>query len=79
MENTNIAVLMAARCTTIFMSTHGGNAQEDINLNDYTKNAETFAGYYGGIIQRVKELQPDAHFFVVTLPKQYGNKDNNSI
>lgn len=52
-----------------------GNAKKDINLKDYTKNAETFAGYYGGIIQRVKELQPDAHFFVVTLPQMYGNKD----
>ena len=52
-----------------------GNAKKDINLKDYTKNAETFAGYYGGIIQRVKEFQPDAHFFVVTLPQMYGDKD----
>ena len=51
-----------------------GDAHKDINLEDYTKNAETFAGYYGGIIQRVKELQPDAHFFVVTLPEMYGDK-----
>ena len=24
----------------------------DINLEDYTKNADSFAGYYGSIIQR---------------------------
>ena len=52
-----------------------GDAHKDINLEDYTKNAETFAGYYGGIIQRVKELQPKAHFFVVTLPEMYGDKE----
>lgn len=52
-----------------------GDARKDINMEDYTKNAETFAGYYGGIIQRVKELQPKARFFVVTLPNLYGNKE----
>ena len=52
-----------------------GDAKTDITLEDYTKNADTFAGYYGGIIQRLKEYQPDAHFFVVTLPQIYGDKD----
>ncbi len=46
-----------------------GNPETDINLNDYTKNANTFAGNYGGIIQRVKSLQPDAKIFVVTMPR----------
>ena len=41
---------------------------EDINLDDYTKNAETFAGYYGAIIQRYKEIQPKARFFLITPP-----------
>lgn len=40
----------------------------DINLEDYTKNAPTFAGYYGAIIQRYKEIQPKARFFLVTMP-----------
>ena len=52
-----------------------GDARKDINLEDYTKNADTFAGYYGGVIQRVKTLQPEARFFVVTLPNLYGNKE----
>ena len=42
---------------------------DDICLEDYTKNAPTFAGYYGQIIQRYKEIQPDAKFFLVTFPK----------
>ena len=51
-----------------------GDANRDINLDDYTKNAETFIGYYGGIIQRVKSLQPGAFFFVATLPTLYGHE-----
>ncbi len=46
-----------------------GDPKTDINLADYTKNAKTFAGYYGGIIQRVKSIQPDAKIFVVTMPR----------
>ena len=41
---------------------------KDICLEDYTKNAKTFIGYYGQIIQRYKEIQPDAKFFLVTQP-----------
>ena len=52
-----------------------GDAYKDINLSDYTKNADTFIGYYGGIIQRVKSLQPNARFFVVTLPTLYSKED----
>ncbi len=52
-----------------------GDAYKDINLSDYTKNADTFIGYYGGIIQRVKSLQPRARFFVVTLPTLYAKED----
>ena len=42
---------------------------DDICLEDYTQNKPTFAGYYGQIIQRYKEIQPDAKFFFVTFPK----------
>ena len=51
-----------------------GDPHKDINLEDYTKNADTFSGYYGGIIQRVRTLQPEAPVFVVTLPDRYGDK-----
>ena len=52
-----------------------GDARKDINLKDYTQNADTFIGNYGGIIQRVKTLQPGAHIFVVTLPTLYGKPE----
>lgn len=37
--------------------------------DDYTDNADTFAGYYAAIIQRYKQLAPDAKFFLVTQPR----------
>ena len=41
----------------------------DINKEDYTKNAQTFAGYYAYIIQRIKSMQPRAKFFLVSMPR----------
>lgn len=41
----------------------------DINDEDWDKNAETFAGYYGKIIQRMKKIQPRAKFFFMTMPR----------
>lgn len=41
----------------------------DIDLNNYKNNRETFAGYYAGIIQRYKAIQPRAKFFLVTIPR----------
>ena len=38
-------------------------------LEDYTKNAETYAGYYAAVIQRYKTISPDARFFLVTIPR----------
>ena len=46
-----------------------GCVKDDICDEDYTKNAETFAGYYGMIVQRYKEIQPDAKFFFMTMLK----------
>ena len=36
---------------------------------DWHDNAHTFAGYYAAIIQRCKEIQPDAKFFLMTIPR----------
>ena len=42
---------------------------DDICLEDYNRNANTFAGYYGKIIQKYKEINPFAKFFLITFPK----------
>jgi lysophospholipase L1-like esterase len=47
----------------------------DICLEDYNKNADTFAGYYGRIIQRIKSMQPHARFFLVTMPRDGSPRD----
>lgn len=47
-----------------------GNVDTDIVKDDYLKNADTFAGCYAGIIQRVQSISPDAKIFVVTMPNQ---------
>ncbi|MBE6904451.1 MAG: SGNH/GDSL hydrolase family protein [Ruminococcaceae bacterium] len=41
----------------------------DIDLKDYNNNKDTFAGWYSRIIQRLKEKQPKARFFLVTMPQ----------
>ena len=43
---------------------------EDINIENCWENKDTFAGYYGRIIQRYKEIQPRAKFFLVTMPRE---------
>ena len=41
----------------------------DIDTADWHNNAETFAGYYGAIVSRYKEISPEAKFFFVTFPR----------
>jgi len=40
----------------------------DINLSDYTQNEDTYCGNLGGIIQRIKSVQPRAKIFILTNP-----------
>ena len=44
-------------------------AVSDICLEDWRKNADTFAGHYGAIIQRYKKIRPEAKFFLVNFPR----------
>ena len=43
---------------------------DDIDTDDYRNNKETFVGYYGRIIQRYKEIQPKAKFFLMSMPAE---------
>lgn len=40
----------------------------DIDLSDYAQNVDTYCGNLGGIIQRIKSVQPRAKIFVLTNP-----------
>lgn len=46
---------------------------EDVDKTNHGANKETFAGFYGKIIQRLKINQPKAKFFLMTIPRS-GNK-----
>lgn len=50
---------------------------EDIDTEDYTKNADNFAGYYAQIITRLKKIQPRAKFFVMTMLFDEGESEEN--
>ena len=52
---------------------------EDIVLEDCEQNKHTFAGYYAKIIQKYKKIQPDAKFFLMTMPKEDEVCDGNGI
>ena len=49
----------------------------DICKEDYSKNKDTFIGNYAKIVQRYKEIQPNAKFFLITIPKSY-NSDKDA-
>jgi hypothetical protein len=47
----------------------------DICKEDYRKNANTFAGYYAAIVQRLKKIAPEAKFFFMTMPEENNRKE----
>jgi len=47
----------------------------DIDLSDWRNNKKNFAGYYGQIIQRYKEIEPHARFFLMTMPHDRGENE----
>ena len=48
---------------------HEIGSRDDVCLEDYRKNGDTFYGNYCAIIQRYKAIQPDAKFFLITIPR----------
>lgn len=47
---------------------------QDIDFQDWHNNRKSFLGYYGSIIQRMKEIQPRAKFFLVTFAREEENE-----
>ena len=45
------------------------DVRADIDLTDYNNNAETFVGYYAGIIQRIKSTNDLGYIFLMTNPQ----------
>ena len=75
-KDPKMAYIIALGVNDTYRGYKAGNCKKDIDLKDYTKNDTTFAGYYGGIIQRIKSIQPKAKIFVVTRPKEENTKES---
>ena len=46
-----------------------GNADTDVDMSNYNNNADTFAGNYAGIIQRIRSVSARSIIFVVLMPR----------
>lgn len=62
------AYIIALGVNDVINSKQEVGSTADIDLNDWRNNAKTFSGYYGQIIQRYREIQPQARFFLMTMP-----------
>ncbi len=63
------AYILALGVNDVVHQKHCLGSIEDINLENWKDNAPTFAGHYAMIVQRLKEIQPEAKFFFMTMPK----------
>ncbi len=52
-----------------------GDPETDIDPENYENNAFTFVGWYAKIIQRLQSIQPDARFFLLTMPTDFGSEE----
>ena len=69
------AYIIALGVNDIFNQKHEVGSFDDISYDDYTKNEDTFIGNYAYIIQRYKEIQPEARFFLVGVPNSGRNPE----
>ncbi len=53
-----------------------GQKQEPGDADDYLTDKDTFAAYYGKIVNKLKEISPDAKFFFMTMPRDDAEKDD---
>ena len=64
------AYIMALGCNDLFgLRQEPGCVADDVK-DDWHMNTPNFCGYFARIIQHYKDLQPDAKFFLVTMPRE---------
>lgn len=69
------AYIIALGANDILFQDRERGSREDICLDDWRQNKPSFYGFIAQIIQRYKEIQPRAKFFLVTIPDIEGNED----
>lgn len=74
------AYIIALMANDMHRGYPAGDVDTDVDVDDYTNNSQvSFAGNYAGIIQRLKSIQPDAKFFVVTSPADRKATEYNAV
>lgn len=63
------AYIIALGVNDLLNLKHPLGSLDDICKEDPDQNADTFCGYYAAIIQRYKQIQPKARFFLMTMPR----------
>ncbi len=63
------AYIIALGCNDLDGLGQAVGSLDDIK-EDYHRNADTFCGHFAKIIQEYKRIQPDAVFFLVTMPRE---------
>ncbi len=66
--------IMALGVNDLLNQTQEVGSAADVDLSDYNNNKPTFAGYFAKIIQRYKSMQPQARFFLITIPQSNGSE-----
>ncbi len=69
------AYIFALGVNDIFGLKQPLGTMDDINDDWYLNNRDTFIGNYAAIIQRLKEIQPHAKFFLMTMPRENGTDE----
>ena len=64
----NQAYIIALGLNDLFGRKMDVGTMADVH-EDWTRNERTFAGYYGQLISRLKQIRPDAKFFLMTIPR----------
>ena len=62
----------------IYLGTNGGltdTVDTDINIEDYTQNADNNTGCYGKIIAKIKEESPSAKIYLIAGPNEYVRRE----
>ena len=65
--------------TEILSGQYEMGSAEDINTENYALNKRTFAGLYGAVISKYKEIQPHAKFFLMTMPRGGENEERTAL
>jgi len=71
------AYIIALGCNDLLNRGHELGSMADVCDGDWRKNGKTFIGYYAQIIQRYKEIQPEAKFFLVDYPYDPGASEES--